>query len=194
MDAQDWNIKSRSDHCRHTQKTFEDGETFITELVWGPEGYERRDWSTPAYEAEGPSEGVVSTWKSVFRVPPPKAEEPLKKETAEGLLRKLLETEEDTRTHAIFVLAVMLERKRILKEQSAERRDDDTLIRFYEHKDTGETFIITDPELSLSNLQDVQEEVVILLGGKPPTQTPAEPSGLEDNDEDEDDEDDEDDD
>jgi hypothetical protein len=71
-------------------------------------------------------------------------------------------------TNAIYILAVMLERKRILVEKDVQTREDKTKIRVYEHKKTGETFLVIDPELKLAEIEKVQEEVVGLLGGKPP--------------------------
>ena len=37
----------------------------------------------------------------------------------------------------------------------------------YEHRHTGDVFLIPDPELKLAELEKVQEEVVLMLGGKP---------------------------
>jgi hypothetical protein len=62
----------------------------------------------------------------------------------------------------------MLERKKILVEKEVQTREDRTKIRIYEHKKTGETFLVVDPELKLAEIEKVQEEVVRLLGGKPP--------------------------
>ncbi|MBR3922499.1 MAG: hypothetical protein IKJ45_05265, partial [Kiritimatiellae bacterium] len=40
-----------------------------------------------------------------------------------------------------------------------------TIIRIYEHRRTGESFIVLDPRIRLENLGDVQTEVVALLSG-----------------------------
>ena len=40
-----------------------------------------------------------------------------------------------------------------------------TIIRIYEHRRTGESFIVLDPRIRLENLGDVQSEVVALLSG-----------------------------
>jgi hypothetical protein len=71
-------------------------------------------------------------------------------------------------TNAIYILAVMLERKKILIEKDVQIRADKTKVRVYEHKTTGETFLVIDPELKLAEIEKVQEAVVGLLGGKPP--------------------------
>ena len=61
----------------------------------------------------------------------------------------------------------MLERKRVLRPQPSP--DKGTLV--YERAGTGETFIIVDPNLSLSDLVAVQEEVSALLSGLAATKT-----------------------
>ena len=63
----------------------------------------------------------------------------------------------------------------VARIQGDETREDGLLVRIYEHRKTGETFLIPEPRLRLDQLEDVQRQVVTMLGGKPPGQ-PA-PSG-----------------
>jgi hypothetical protein len=65
----------------------------------------------------------------------------------------------------VYVLAVMLERSKILVERDAKEQPDRTIIRVYEHRRTGESFIVLDPRIRLENLGNVQNEVVALLSG-----------------------------
>ena len=114
-------------------------------------------------------EGWISIWKAVFHAPPPPPEEPLKKETAESLLRSLISKNEPVHKNVIFILAVMLERRRMLVERDVQTREDGSTLRVYEHRRTGETILVTDPHLDLNQLGQVQEEVLAMLGGKPET-------------------------
>ena len=75
--------------------------------------------------------------------------------------------EEITNLIVVFILAVMLERKKLLKERDVQKMEDGRKLRVYEHKKTGESFLIVDPELKLNALGDVQEQVALLLGAKP---------------------------
>jgi hypothetical protein len=77
------------------------------------------------------------------------------------MLRRLIESNDPAHTNTRYLLAVMLERKRILRPQPSP--DKATLI--YERAGTGETFIVADPNLSLSDLVAVQEEVSAMLFG-----------------------------
>lgn len=161
---QEWNIKSRSDACQSCNKAFEDDEEFYSRLEFAAEGYTRRDLCSVCW-TDAARRGALSVWKTIYKVPPPPAPEALQKETAESLLRKLMETEDHANLNTIFILAVMLERKRLLAERDVQVREDGVKVRVYEHKKTGETFMIADPGLKLAELQTVQAEVVAMLGG-----------------------------
>ena len=91
-----------------------------------------------------------------------------------------MEDEDDTRINVIYILAVMLERKRILVERDIQTKDDGTTIRVYEHRQSGETFLIPEPYLRLDQLEHVQTEVVEMLGGTPKKQEAAPQEAAED--------------
>ena len=168
---QDWNIKSRSEVCELTGRPFAEGETFYTVLFMDGEGFRRIDLCEEAWKSrsEDPAaEPVFSSWRSKFEPPAPPPPEPLQRDDAEGMLRRLIESNDPVHTNTRYLLAVMLERKRVLRPQPSP--DKGTLI--YERAGTGETFIVTDPGLSLSDLAAVQEEVTALLSG---LTAPAEP-------------------
>jgi len=170
--SQEWVIKSRAHACAISGEPFADGATIYSSLRQGPEGYERLDISEAAWE-QAPRDSFISFWRSVYHAPPPPAEEPLKKETVETLLRQFMSREDYSRLEVVYILAVMLERKRVLVERDVQRRDDGTKIRIYEHRQTGEMFTIPDPELRLDQISDVQAQVNELLGIGHPAQTPA---------------------
>jgi len=165
---QDWDIKARGDHCSKHDQAFQDNEVFYSRLSFGDEGYVREDFCEACW-AKSKAEGQgVSHWKSVYRVPAPPPEEVLRKETAESLLRKFMEEEDPSKVNVMYILAVMLERRRMFVERDVQVREDGVKLRIYEHRETGETFLIPDPELRLTEITSVQDEVVVMLGGKPP--------------------------
>jgi len=99
----------------------------------------------------------------------------IQKETAETLLRKLIEQNDPRYAPAGYILAVMLERKRVLKVKEQIIRDGKRTF-IYEQPKTGDIFTITDPDLHLDQLEEVQHDVAALLehGLNPPP--PAEPA------------------
>lgn len=169
---QDWSIQSRGHICSASGRQFVEDEIFYTLLYDEKTGYRREDLSEEAFKAR-PADAPVpfSFWRTKYTPPPPAAPEALGKQTAEDLLRSYMagdsprpDADERQIAAARYLLAVMLERKRILKEVEVKRADDGSLIRVYERAVTGEVFIIPDPELKLDEIEQVQMEVVGLLG------------------------------
>ena len=162
--AQDWDIKPRSERCHGCETPFGDKQIYLSALAFGDEGYTRTDYCEKCWSGNIKSASPYSVWRGVFRIPPPQPEEPLKKETAESLLRSLMGKEDESKRNVMYILAVMLERKRILAERDVQTRDDGIMIRVYEHRGTGETFLVPDPQLHLDQLEQVQQEIAEMLG------------------------------
>ena len=165
----EWNIRSCADQCAACQKKFADRETLMSRLRFAADGYLREDFCSACWPARSAAEGgEVSAWAATWAAPAPKAPEPLKKETAESLLRELMETDDPAKRNVIFILAVMLERRRILVEKEVQMPEGTgQKIRVYEHKQTGESFVVPDPQLKLKEIETVQREVMELLGISP---------------------------
>lgn len=159
--ATDWPIKPRSENCNATQRAFVPGETFYTLLYREGDGFRREDLSEEAWQKRNENIQPFSFWKTKFEPEPLPAPEPLAKENAEELFRRLI-VSDDSQINAIFVLAVMLERKKILKQVRSENIGGGrTLI--YEHAKNGDVFIVREPQLHLAELERVQAEVAQLL-------------------------------
>ncbi len=164
MSAQDWQIKPRGHACAACARPFADGEAFVSRLYREGADYVRDD-RCAVCAADAAPDGLLSLWRTVYRAPPPPAPEPVRRETAEALLRRHMERADAESRDAVFVLAVMLERRRVLVEREVQARPDGERLRVYEHRATGETFLVVDPGLRLDDLERVQARVVALLGG-----------------------------
>ena len=97
--------------------------------------------------------------------------------TGSAKFRKLIEQNDPRHAPAAYILAVMLERKRILKVKEQFQRDGQRIF-VYEHPKSGDIFTIADPNLHLGQLEQVQHDVAQLLehGLNPPpaaTEAPA---------------------
>lgn len=161
-----YSVRQRARQCVTCQRAFEAGETIFSYLIFEDGEYLRLDYCKECH-SKAKLAAPLSSWKTLFILPPPANEEILKKENAESLFHQLIECPEQDHPDVIYILAVMLERKKILIERDVKMQTTGKKLRIYEHKHTGETFLITDPDLKLSELTRVQEEVVYLLGGKP---------------------------
>ena len=163
----DWKIKSRSGVCHHTEKAFEDEEPFYTCIFNDPEsaGFIRRDFSVDAWEevSEQLEPKPFSFWKSVYKPPETgKKDEPIKQNSIEAMLHRMIEEGRSETENTRYILALMLERKKILIPTEVKETENNSLL-FYEHKDTGAVYIVADPQLHLEEVGEVQEEVAKLL-------------------------------
>ncbi len=161
----EWEIKSRSRTCTKTNREFAGGEFFYTLLFREKAGFRREDLCEEAWNERNDNIQPFSFWRSKYENPPPPPPEALKKDDAEGMLRQMLEAPRPEFRNARFILAVMLERKKILRP--LESKDEDLLV--YEHVTTGEVFAIENPRLSMDRIPEVQREVSQLLGGPLPS-------------------------
>ena len=161
MDArkENWNISKISNNCYKSKDLFEDNEEVISELVFEDGIFVRRDYKFQNFDLKNQN---LSSWKTIFKLQKPK-EEIIKKDCIEKLLRKKISLENDDSINIIFILVIMLERKKVLIEKSCFIDDNNKKIRIYEHKKTNESFVIVDPQLSLNEIEPLKEEVSDLI-------------------------------
>lgn len=167
----EWNIQGRAHACEACSQPFADKQPYHTLLFDEPPDLRRSDVCEPCWQsAEGARDrkGFISHWMGVYEAPPPPVDA-IQKETAETLLRKLIELNDPRHIPAGYILAVMLERKRVLKVKEQVVRDGKRTF-IYEQPKTGDVFTITDPVLHLHQLEEVQRDVAALLehGLNPP--------------------------
>jgi hypothetical protein len=162
-----WNIKSRAHECARTARPFEEGEIFWTAIYFDTEAadFVRRDVSADAWQEETAERTPIASWRTEYVKPESSAPRPeiTTKESAESLLRRLIEDDEEHTEHARYILALMLERKKQLVPKETKHTESGIML-IYEHRKTGEVFILRDPELRLDEIEAVQEEVAMLLG------------------------------
>jgi hypothetical protein len=156
----EWAIKQRADKCAVTGRPFQPGEYFHTLLFHDADGYRREDLSEEAWSKRNENIRPFSFWRTRYE-PLPQTIEPLAKENAEQLFRRLIASEKPP-ANACYVLAAMLERKRVLKQIKTENAANGRVL-IYEHGVTGDVFIVPDPGLRLDELGSVQNEVAQLL-------------------------------
>ena len=164
-----WSIKARAHKCAITEIKFEDQQEFYTAIYPDPEssGYLRMDFSEDAWEERAEEyKKPFSFWKSTYEESVSEAkEEVVTKESAEELLSRLIEEDKEHTENARYILAVMLERKKLLKETDKQQTPNG-ILRIYEHRKSGEVYIVLDPNIPLDQIEEVQKEVSDLLDGK----------------------------
>ncbi|MBU6410953.1 MAG: hypothetical protein KGR98_11265 [Verrucomicrobia bacterium] len=162
----EWNIQSRAAACGSCARPFADRQPLHTLLFDEPPFLRRLDvcqecWQNQFSQGARDRKGFISHWQGLFEAPTPVAE-PIQRDTAETLLRKLVALNDPRHAPAGYILAVMLERKRLLKVKEQTAHEGRRII-IYEQPGTGDVFTIPDPAPRLDQLEQIQQEVAHLL-------------------------------
>lgn len=177
---QNWSIRSRSHHCALSERPFIEGETFHTAIYFDTKtgDYLRRDVGLDSWKQELSERKPIAYWKTLYS-PTITEQKPevTSKESAMALLQRFIEEGDPSTENARYILALMLERKRILSNTATKEVDGQRML-FYENKKTGEVFIVRDPELLLNELASLQDEVAMLLGFGGPAAEAAKMAGM----------------
>jgi hypothetical protein len=176
----DWNIQSRAHACEACAKPFADKQSYHTLLFDEKQDFRRMDicdacWQGQFSQGATDRKGFISYWQGTYEAPPPAPPDAIQKENAETLLRKIIELQDEKHAPAAYILAVMLERKRLLKVKEQIVRDGARVF-IYEQPKTGDVFTVRDPNLQLDQLDDVQRQVADLLEHGFDTAAPAAPA------------------
>lgn len=176
----EWNIQSRAHACEACGRGFHDQEHYHTLLFDEKAAFRRLDvcqacWQKQFSDGARDRKGFISYWQGIYEAPAP-SPDPIQKETAESLLRKIIELNDPRFMPSAYILAVMLERKRLLKIKEQLYRDGQRVF-IYEQPKTGDVFTVVDPNLQLNQLEAVQRDVAALLehGLDSPGTAPAGP-------------------
>ncbi len=163
--AYEWNIRPRGRQCAACEKYFSDAEECVSALFEHDSIFERRDFCLSCWQnRQGPKE-PFSSWQGVFEAPAPEDKpEVMHHDTAESLFRRLITLENPDDAGVVYVLAVMLERKKILIERDAKPHPEGGMLRIYEHRKRGDSFMVIDPQLHLDEIGELQQVVADRLG------------------------------
>src|SRR5277367_3727926 len=170
MLTQEWNIQRRALNRAVSGRPFAKGERVYSALYWREGQYARVDLNAESWSARNDNIEPLSAWQTDFVPPAPPAPEALKKDDAESLLRRLIAENAPGTRNARYILALMLERKKVLRQIERQKQEGVSIL-VYEHIPSGEVWLIEDPGLKLGELSAVQDEVAHLLA-------PAEGSNL----------------
>lgn len=167
---QDWKIRHTSAKCEDTGEAFVDGQEFFTCIFEdaASEAFLRRDYGMESWKRIGPalSPPPLAFWKSTYKAPVPVSDAKATADTSvEGMLRRFIDDDEPRTEQARYILALMLERKKVLVPTDSQETETRKLL-FYEHALSGDVFIVADPGLRLSEIEEVQKEVSELLAAE----------------------------
>ena len=160
----DWSIRPRAHLCAGSGREFTDGEVVFTVLVAVEEGMERKDFTEEVWSKEDARPTYFCFWKGKFRAVPPEPEKEPPAARAEAELRRRLAQPvktESPEARVIFLFALLLERRKVLivRERTT---GPEGRVTVYEHKMTGEVILVPEPEVKLSEVDQLRSEVEAL--------------------------------
>lgn len=167
---QDWKIRTTQAKCELTGDAFEDGQKFYTCIFEDPtdpesESFIRRDYAVESWEKVrgDDSQAPFSFWKSTYKAPVVTVDKKALADTsAEGMLQRFVEEDDPKTENARYILALMLERKKVLVPTDIKETETRKLL-FYRYELTGDVVVVADPGLKLDEIEAVQSEVGALL-------------------------------
>ncbi len=161
-----WQLATRKHACSHTEEPFVEGQPFYTALFWDEEEgeFRREDYCLQAWEELQDSLSPFSYWRSEYEPPVPdqKRQDAVDKEDAEAALKRMISEDEPATEKTRYLLALMLERKKILQQIDVQEKDGKRLI-IYKRRKTEEIFIVADPGLELDEIPRIQAEVLAMM-------------------------------
>jgi len=165
-----WEIRSRSRFCSSCESPFEIGEVYHTLLDLDVDEPERRDYCIRCWKEKDPGPEVrqgerSAYWQAHFKRITALVEkkEAVQKDVIERLLARYIRSEEKAHINLCYILALLEERKKVLVPQDTIIDKEGNKIIVYEQRNTGETYLIRDPHLTLMEVEAVQAQVKELI-------------------------------
>ena len=135
-----WNITGCNKQCKGCNVQFQDGHIYHCHLSLGVDGPIREDYCQECWDKFNlESSEKISYWQGKFKSKTVVVkEEPIKESASKRLLKKWLNSPERLHQCFCYILALMLQRKKIFQPQPPlkEPGNKDKLV--YEDKETGE--------------------------------------------------------
>ncbi len=172
----EWEIASPDTFCGVCQKSFDDRDEYCTAIFSSPEGFSRKDYCLACWS--GPPKNVFSFWRTRCRLKPAPPKRFVNDEVLLEFFERLSEADSPERRKLHFIMAVLLLRKRLLKERSR-RRDENGLYWILEAPRLEKTFEVRDQGLAESEIADLLHDLGQVLNLRLAQTTPADVPGDE---------------
>ncbi len=157
--------------CHVTGQPIEPGDPYVATLRETPEGFERLEFSTDAWQHWPPEEktGLLAFWRS--RMPDREESEKSARrllvddEILAELFRRLADVTEPEKLAFRFMLGLILMRKKKLVYEGTEKDDAGRDVWRMRFRKEEATWDVVDPKLDESQLEDVGRQVGQILSG-----------------------------
>lgn len=159
-----WDIKGCGGKCIKCGRNFAEEENYFCRLFLEREGPRREDYCVDCWNKKEEISGGFSSWQGRYKPQPVEIkEEPLEESVLKRLLKKWIHSSERLHQCFCYVLAIMLERNKIFSEKPSIKTPDGKRQIIYEDRETGETYILEDPALTIKELGEYEGQIQEML-------------------------------
>lgn len=159
--ASDWEMPRRSDSCSACQVAFEPGTVFNAFLYDTSAGYERRDF---CLNCRPPAESApLGSWRTRRPVPTARKTFAFDREAVLGFFHRLKDAQTPEQQRFRFVLALLLWRKKALKFETSETREDGGEVWRFAVPASSERCDVLRPELDEEEIDRLSHQLESLL-------------------------------
>lgn len=168
-----WEIRARNRNCSGCQTQFQVGQVYHCLLDFGGDEPEREDFCQRCWKEKnlaGRKQGRDRAyWRAAFKkLYQPVEDERIKKDVAQRLFEKYIASDQPEHINFCYILALLQERKKIYIPRKHTRDQQGNEVVIYEQRDTGETYIVRDPGLTVGEAEEVQVQIRQLLEEEKP--------------------------
>ena len=173
----DWQIQSFSRKCAHSDKTFQPGDEVLCLLIDKiGEGLSRIDVLNEYADQVAPEGEIVGRWTRVIKPPNSSESEEQKQavQSAEDLFISMAESVDvairsNSSKCMIYILAIYLERKRILRSIPMSGIPQHYLN--FQHRKTKTDYLVEQVEMTPENIAHIENNLSILTGESETSET-----------------------
>ena len=160
-----WNIKGCSSQCINCHRDFSDGDSYHCRLFLEAIGPRREDYCEKCWEGLFSANSLKehSYWQGRFKLIPEPEEEKIEEPLLKRLLKKWIDSTERLHHCFCYIITLNLERNKTFQVKPSIKDLDGREKLVYEDKDTGETYILEDPGLTLEKLDEIEKELQDML-------------------------------
>lgn len=152
----EWNVGSAGVSCCRCGRMFGEREDYWGALFDEARQFVRREYCLECWK--GPEDGAFSFWKARSRQKPAPPRRFVDDEVLLSFFERLCESEDESRRKFRFIMAVLLLRKRLLKE-TARHHDGGAVIWRVEVPRLGKTFDVRDEGLTEPEIAEILSEM-----------------------------------
>jgi hypothetical protein len=152
----EWTVASSGGACTACSRPFAEREDYWSVLFPAGETFARKDYCSTCWK--GPDDSAFSFWRTRSKPKPAPPRRFVDDEVLLDFFQRLSESDDPARAKFQFIMAVLLLRKRLLKERSR-RRESSGVVWVVEAPRLGKEFTVCDQGFSQAEIAAILAEI-----------------------------------